>query len=207
MEVLVRALSEPTRRSILDFLHSHVNEEMTVDELVKVARIHRSVAFDHLELLADAGLIVRGQREGSRGRPARTYAYRGAAAEFSYPARQHQLLASVLSEAVKGQGASGLRAARLAGRRAGVGLASGGRGIAAAARTLSNLGGEYELTRNTLHSGNCVFREACAAGEIACAVHAAMIEGVLAASGVKRIVKPVGTDDQGGCWYRLEARN
>jgi len=177
-----------------------------VDELVKVERIHRSVAFDHLELLADAGLIERGQREGPRGRPARTYAYRGAAAEFSYPARQHQLLATVLSKAVKGQGASGLRAARLAGRRAGIQLASGGRGIAAAARALSTLGGEYELTRSSLYSRNCVFREACAVGEIACAVHAGMIEGVLEAAGVKRIVKPVGMDGAGGCCYRLEAR-
>jgi len=203
----VRALSEPTRRSILEFLHSHVNEELTVDELVKVERIHRSVAFDHLEILADAGLIERSRREGPRGRPARTYAYRGAAAEFSYPARQHQLLATVLSKAVKGQGARGIRAARLAGRRAGIGLASGGRGFAAAARTLTTLGGEYELTRNSLHSRNCVFREACAAGEIACAVHAGIIEGVLEAAGVKRIVKPVGRDGEGGCRYRVEARN
>ena len=206
MELLVRALSEPTRRSILDFLHSHVNEEVTVDELVKVERIHRSVAFDHLELLADAGLIERGQREGARGRPARTYAYRGTAAEFSYPARQHQLLATVLSKAVKGHGSFGLRAARRAGRQAGIGLASGGRGIAAAVCTLSTLGGEYELTRRSLHSRNCVFREACAAGEIGCVVHAGMIEGVLEAAGVKRIVKPVGRDGEGGCWYRLEAQ-
>jgi len=206
MDLLVRALSEPTRRSILDFLHSHVNEELTVDELVKVERIHRSVAFDHLEMLADAGLVERGQRDGPRGRPARTYSYRGTAVEFSYPTRQHQLLATVLSKAVKGQGASGLRAAKVAGRRAGIGLASGGRGISAAVRTLSTLGGEYELTRSSLHSRNCVFREACASGEIACAVHAGMIEGALEAAGVKRVVKPVGRDGEGGCWYRLEAQ-
>lgn len=207
MELLVRALSEPTRRSILEFLHSQVNKGVTVDELVKVERIHRSVAFDHLELLADAGLVERGRREGQRGRPARTYTYRGSAVEFSYPMRQHQLLATVLSKAVKGQGAAGVRAARLAGRRAGIGLAPGGRGIAAAARTLAALGGEYELTGRSLHSRNCVFREACAAGEIACSVHAGMIEGVLEAAGVKRMVKPVGGDGEGGCWYRLEARN
>ena len=202
----MRTLSEPTRRSILDFLHSHINEEVTVDELVQVERIHRSVAFDHLEMLADAGLIERGRREGPRGRPARTYAYRGAAVEFSYPTRQHQLLATVLSKAMRGQGAKGVRAARLAGRRAGIQIASSGRGIAAAARSLSTLGGEYEVSRESIHARNCVFREACAAGDIACAVHAGIIEGALEAAGVIRIVKPGGGDGEGGCWYRLEAQ-
>ena len=206
MELLVRALSDPTRRSILELLHSHANQEVTVDELVKVERIHRSVVFDHLEMLADAGLLGRGQREGPRGRPARTYRYLGTAVEFSYPPRQHQLLATVLSKAVKSKGAKGLRAARLAGRRAGLQLASGVRGIASAARALSTLGGEYELSRQSIHARNCVFLEACAAGEIACVVHAGIIEGALEAAGVTRIVKPAGGDSEGGCWDRLEAR-
>jgi predicted ArsR family transcriptional regulator len=206
MELLVRALSEPTRRSILDFLHDHANQEVTVDELVKVEHVHRSVAFDHLEMLADAGLIERGQREGPRGRPARTYAYRGTSIEFSYPQRQHQLLATILSKAMRGQGAKGVRAARLAGRRAGMQLASGGRGTAGAARTLATLGGEYEVSRHSIHAGNCVFLEACAAGDMACVVHAGIIEGALESAGVIRIVKPFGGDGEGGCWYRLEAR-
>lgn len=206
MELLVRALSEPTRRSILDFLRAHANEEVTVDELVKVERIHRSVVFDHLEMLADAGLVKRGQREGPRGRPARTYTYIGTAVELSYPARQHQLLATVLSKTVHGQGAKGLRAARVAGRHAGMRLASGGRGITGAARALSTLGGEYEVSRHGIHARNCVFREACAAGHIACAVQAGIIEGALEAAGVMRIVKAAGGDGEGGCWYRLEAQ-
>ena len=202
----MRALSDSTRRSILDFLHSHASEEVTVDELVKVERIHRSVVFDHLEMLADAGLVKRGQREGPRGRPARTYTYLGTAVELSYPPRQHQLLATVLSKAVLGQGANGLQAARVAGRHAGMRLASGGRGIAGAARSLSTLGGEYEVSRQSIHARNCMFLEACAAGDIACAVQAGIIEGALEKAGVMRIVKPAGGDGEGGCWYRLEAQ-
>jgi len=130
----------------------------------------------------------------------------GTAVEFSYPPRQHQLLATVLSKAVRGQGAKGLRAARLAGRRAGIQMASSGRGIAGAARALSTLGGEYEPSHHSIHARNCVFLEACAAGNIACAVHAGIIEGALEAAGVIRLVKPIGGDGEGGCWYRLEAR-
>jgi predicted ArsR family transcriptional regulator len=206
MELLVGALSEPTRRSILDFLRSHPNEEVTVDEVVKIEQIHRSVAFDHLEMLADADLVERGRREGPRGRPARTYTYLGAAVELSYPPRQHQLLATVLGQAVTAQGAKGLRAARLAGRQAGKRLASHGRGIAGAVRSLSALGGEYELSRGSIHARNCVFQEACAASQVACAVHGGIIEGALEAAQVIRIVRPAGGDGKGGCWYRLEAR-
>jgi predicted ArsR family transcriptional regulator len=206
MELLVRALSEPTRRNILEFLHGHPNQQVTVDEVVKIEQIHRSVAFDHLEMLADAGLLERGRREGPRGRPARTYTYRGAAVELSYPPRQHQLLATVLGKVVNGQGAKGVRAARLAGRHAGKRIASAGRGIPGAIRSLSVLGGEYELSRRGIHATNCVFREACAASQVACAVHAGLIEGALEAAGVIRIVRPAGGDGEGGCWYRLEAR-
>src|ERR1700716_1046651 len=99
MTELIRALADPTRRRILTSLQARP-EAVTVDEVAEAQGIHRTVAFEHLELLARPGLLVRGPRSGSPGRPARTYRFGGEAAEVSYPPRQHRLLAGLLAGAV-----------------------------------------------------------------------------------------------------------
>src|SRR2546425_2129948 len=98
-------------------------EAVTVDEVSAEHRIHRSVAFEHLELLARLGLLVRGSRSGFPGRPARTYRFGGEAAEVSYPPRQHRLLAGLLAEVVAG-GTAPKRLGEACGRRLALGTGS-----------------------------------------------------------------------------------
>src|SRR2546430_9962183 len=100
MTELIRALADPTRRRILTSVQGRP-EAVTVDEVAAAQGVHRTVAFEHLELLARLGLLVRDSRAGFRGRPARTYRFAGEAAEVSYPPRQHRLLAGLLAAAIR----------------------------------------------------------------------------------------------------------
>src|SRR5207249_8870411 len=155
--------------------------------------IHRSVAFSQLERLADAALLVRADRGGRRGRPARVYKYAGAAAEASHPPRRHRLLAELLAIGLAEEGRSGRHVARRqgleAGRRIGSAGAAGPQDLAA----LDALGGDYRLEDEVVVAENCVFREACsAASEVVCETHAGLIGGVLAAVGSQRRVIPLG---------------
>ena len=203
MDAAIRTVADPTRRAILDFAQERA-AEITVDETADAVDIHRSVAFDHLELLADAGLLSRGERRGSRGRPARTYRYQGALIQFSYPQRQDLLLATILSAALAQPGA--LRSVRAAARRTGVQLVGPARGLHGALRALDSLGGRYEWSPDAIHACNCVFQGACLAHPSVCSVHAALIEGILVGAKVGSKVTPAGADGTGGCWYRTAGR-
>ncbi|HKC20672.1 MAG TPA: helix-turn-helix domain-containing protein [Candidatus Dormibacteraeota bacterium] len=204
MGFIPRAVTDPTRQTILDLVRERGTDAVTVDEVAAAVELHRTVAFEHLEMLADAGLLRRGQRGGRRGRPARTYRFTGQAVQFSYPPRQLQMLAGILTTGLGTDGRH-LRSAQSAARRAGFDLVSGKRGTASAVRTLSALGGRYRLKGDTLHARNCIFREACADHPVVCKIHAAVIEGALEASGSTRIVRPQGEDGVGGCIYRVGA--
>jgi predicted ArsR family transcriptional regulator len=198
MADLLQALADPTRRRILALLQARA-EAVTVDEVAATQGIHRSVAFEHLELLAGLGLLLKGSRAGFRGRPARTYRLGGEAAEVSYPQRQHRLLAGLLAGAIAG-GTEPERAGERHGRR----LAAGSRNEAEAIARLEELGGQYEVTGNRIKARNCVFREACdSAREVVCGVQAGLLRGALAASGSNRDVAPRGPDAGGGCQFEL----
>ena len=67
MTDLLQALADSTRRQILTSLQAR-REAVTVDEVAAAQGIHRTVAFEHLELLARLGLLVRDSRAGFRGR-------------------------------------------------------------------------------------------------------------------------------------------
>ena len=201
MTDLLRALADPTRRRILAWLEA--GGTATVDEVAAAAAVHRTVAFEHLELLADHGLVERASRSGFRGRPARTYRAAREAAEISYPPRQHRLLASLLAGAIAG-GAE----PRDAGRAYGGRLAAGSRSEVEAIGRLDPLGGRYEVKGDRIEAHNCVFREACDAGrQVVCAVQAGLLEGALAEAGVERAVEPMGPDDGGGCRFQMHRRN
>lgn len=198
MADLLQALSDPTRRRILDLLQDRATA-VTVDEVAAAQGIHRSVAFDHLELLAGVGLLVRDSRAGFRGRPARTYRSSGEAAEVSYPPRQHRLLAGLLAAAIAG----GMEPT-LAGEGYGRRLAAGSRTEAEAIARLEVLGGQYEVAGNLIKAHNCVFLEACnSARGVVCEVQAGLLQGALAASGSNRSVAPQGPDAGGGCGFEV----
>lgn len=174
------------------------DEAVTVDEVAAAQGIHRTVAFQHLEILAGLGLLVRDSRTGFRGRPARMYRLRGEPAEVSYPPRQYRLLASLLAGAI----AAGTEPRR-AGKAYGHTLASGTRNQGDAMARLEPLGARYELTGNQIHAGNCIFREACdSAREVVCGVQAGLLQGALAAAGLDRDVTPLGPGAAGGCWFQ-----
>ncbi|MDQ6692011.1 MAG: helix-turn-helix domain-containing protein [Candidatus Dormibacteraeota bacterium] len=183
MDSALQALSDQTRRRILARLHASRGAETTVDEVAATEGIHRTVAFTHLETLARAGLLTRGERPGQRGRPARTYRSAGAA-EVSYPTRQHRLLASLLASAVREMGAAD--AAKRVGEAYGQQLAS-----------LDALGGEFEFDGDHIHARNCIFCEACeGAHEVVCGLQAGILGGVLG-----RHVLALGPDGSGGCLF------
>jgi predicted ArsR family transcriptional regulator len=199
----LRVLSDPTRRAILELARERGAADVTVDEASTAMEVHRSVAFDHLEMLAGVGLLERGRRDGRRGRPAHTYRYAGHALQFSYPQRQHQLLATILAGALSGRPEDSERVRDNA-RQYGQRLTAGKVGVRSAVRALSSLGGRYQLRGNDLHARNCIFWEACCSNAAVCTVHASIIEGAFFGAGASATASAAGADDTGGCWYRLD---
>lgn len=194
----LQALAHPTRRRILSWLQARAGPA-TVDEVAAAQGIHRTVAFEHLEILAGQGLLVRESRAGFRGRPARIYRFTREAVEVSYPPRRHRLLARLLA----GAAASGVEP-KLAGESYGRELAAGSAGEAEALARLESLGVRFELTGEGIRGDNCIFWEACdAARPVVCGVQAGLIQGALAAAGVDRVVRPLGPDEGGGCRYEV----
>jgi predicted ArsR family transcriptional regulator len=201
MSDLHRALADPTRQRILAWLEAG-GATATVDEVAAAAGVHRTVAFEHLELLADSGLVERSSRSGFRGRPARTYRTARDAAEISYPARQHRLLATLLAGAID-RGVEPRQFAEAYGGQ----LAAGSRSEAEAIGRLQPLGGRYELSGDRIAARICVFHEACdSARQVVCGVQAGMLEGALAAAGVEQAVIPEGPDGRGGCRFQVRGR-
>jgi predicted ArsR family transcriptional regulator len=198
MTDILRAVTDPTRRRILSYIEIR-DEAVTVDEVAAAHGLHRTVAFDHLELLAELGLLARRDRPGSRGRPARTYRLSGYAVEASYPPRQYRLLASLLAAAGMSK-----TAARRAGEGHGRRLAGGTTSDAEAIGRLEPLGARYELHPGGIRARNCVFAEACAeARAVVCELQAGLLLGALAAAGSERAVIAQGPDGRGGCEYRV----
>src|SRR5690348_15731228 len=96
------SIFEPARRRIADLLRSRRGGYWTVDEVATSQRIHRTVAFNHLEALADDGLATKVSVKGGRGRPANAYRYAGKPVELSYPPQRTALLGQVLARALSG---------------------------------------------------------------------------------------------------------
>ena len=179
----------PQRRQIADALRSRPQGFWTVDELASRQRLHRTVAFEHLEALVKAGLATKVSIKGRRGRPANAYRYSGATVELSYPPQRNRLLAQVLARAIN----SGSEP-RVVAREFGV--ESGG---------LGRLGGDYAVEDHTVHAETCMFGGVCATAlDVVCGVHSGLIEGALEADGHFTAVTPIGPDGFGGCSFRLQ---
>lgn len=71
-----RALGTPTRAAMYQRMRAG-NTEVTAQAMAQIFGIHTNVARDHLDVLADAGLVIAGVRKNPRGgRPAKTYVAR-----------------------------------------------------------------------------------------------------------------------------------
>jgi predicted ArsR family transcriptional regulator len=175
---------EPGRRRVADALRSRPGGYWTVDEIAAREGIHRTVAFDHLRALVEAGLATRVRVKGAgRGRPANAYRYSGGTLELSYPPRQNRLLAQIL--------------ARSANRR--VDPTDVARDVGREAGSLSALGGDHASNQRSVHARVCIFGSVCeGADDVVCAVHAGLIEGAL---GERGSMTPRGPDGYGGCLF------
>lgn len=172
----------PPRRRVADILRSRPRGFWTVDEIAEREGIHRTVAFEHLEALVDAGLATKVSVRGGRGRPANAYRYSGNTVELSYPPRQTRLLAQVLARA-----ANTGKPPRVVAREAG------------GAIQLESLGGDYKRDGTLMHAATCIFGAVCeGAQDVVCAVHAGLIEG---STGLA--VLPEGPDGHGGCSFSV----
>ncbi len=202
----LRAVTDPTRRRILESFHRRPLHDLTVDEVAGEQLIHRTVAFDHLELLASLGLLSTGaRRTGWRGKPARTYRLAGGAVEVSVPERQYRLLSVVLADAVGGLGPAVLEIVRERARHAAAGLVERAPAGSDPIDVLGQLGGDFVLTETSVRARNCIFMEACAEARspVACVVQAGLIEGALSTpSNLFRVV-PAGPDQSGGCVFGI----
>jgi predicted ArsR family transcriptional regulator len=205
--MLLPVIADARRRAILAAFAARRATALTVDEVAAEQGLHRTVAFNHLERLANASLLVRGARPGDRGRPARTYSYGGQAAEVSHPQRRYRLLADILATSLAANGDGGVAAARDQGRATGQKLASRCTSSGEAIDALAAIGGDYLLDGARVVSRNCLFNEVCGtASDVVCGVNAGIIEGALEAAGTAVDVVPAGPDESGGCSFRLQAR-
>lgn len=205
---LAAAIQDPTRRRILLAL-VHDGRPRTVDEVAEVARVHRTVAFGHLERLVALGHLDKHQRRGRRGKPASLYSVRTTLLSVSYPARQFRALAGLLGAGLAELGARGRSIARESGRRFGAGLARGpARTIVAALRPLDQAGMDYTVDGDDVSTTECVFREACdEAREVVCTLHAGVLEGAIGAAGIDVHVEPRGPVLISGCHFGVSRRS
>lgn len=186
------SIFEPARRRIADLLRTRRSGYWTVDEVAESQKIHRTVAFDHLESLVAAGLATKVTVKGRRGRPANAYRYAGRPIELAYPPQRTALLGEVLARAVSGSPGGHDKAVEVARE---IGARSGG---------LDRLEGDYEIGSEAVHARTCIFDSVCPTSrDVVCSVHGGLIEGALAAAGQERRVSAEGPDGLGGCNFRL----
>ncbi len=201
---MVLALQDPTRKGILFSFYSDPRPR-TVDQVVTLAGVHRSVAYAHLEKLVGLGYLATGLRRGTRGRPTKTYRLAPEPPPNEPPA--HGLLTAlrVLSETVREFGARGQAAARDSAVRLGRSLARTEGSPGEWLEPLVTLGDRLHLDPpGQVVVERCAFRDACAAEPaLVPNLHAGLIEGVLAGSPLRGHVTPFRCH-AGGCVFSLE---
>lgn len=206
MERALGALKDFTRRDILlRFYADH--KARSVDDVAAAAKVHRSVAFEHLERLVSLGYLQSERRRGLPGKPAKIYRLTAAPIQISHPMRRYDILAEALARSYQALGDSGRIAIRNAGRTYGAGLArSGARTVADAIEPLTEMGGEYEVgPGGSLVCGNCLFAEVCRRTPLVCSFHAGLIEGLLERSFGAVGVESLGQRAPDGCAYVVGA--
>lgn len=199
MERALGALRDFTRRDILLRFYTD-RKPRSVDDVAKVAGIHRSVAFDHLERLVALGYLEVERRRGLPGKPAKIYRLNAGPVQISHPMRRYDILAEALARPLS---ESDENAMRSAGRSMGRSLARprARSTPTAALEPLVEMGGAYEVGRDgRIDCTNCLFAEVCRRVPTVCDFHAGVIEGL---SG-RDVVRSLGWQGPGGCTYLME---
>jgi predicted ArsR family transcriptional regulator len=194
----VAALSDNLRRRMYDFIRRS-GRPVTRDEAAQRVGISRKLAAFHLDKLVDVGLLAAGyaQPAGLRrvGRAPKVYEPTDLNVQVSIPPREHGLLADILLQAVRAQGAAesgrdaALRVAAERGRDLGraeraqikPGRLGAERALTCAGQLLERHGFEPERATPTLmRLQNCPFHPMAARDpSLVCAINHAFLSGVL----------------------------
>ena len=200
-------LGDESRRRLLDFVR-RANRPVTREEASAAVGISRKLAAFHLDKLVASGLLE--ARHGGRaprrvGRAPKVYEPSPHTLSLSLPPRRHDLLASLLTEALTAQqpGEGAQEAAFRVAREQGEAL-GGEAGAGDVKAVLESLGFEPEdagAGRTVLR--NCPFHPVAAqAPDLICGMNHAFLSGCLAASG-HRETTAVLTPRQGACCVEL----
>ncbi|MGW1749282.1 helix-turn-helix transcriptional regulator [Streptomyces sp. NPDC002092] len=181
-------LGDESRRRLLDFVR-RARRPVTREEASAAVGISRKLAAFHLDKLVASGLLQ--SRHGGHGprrvgRAPKVYEPTPHTLSLSLPPRRHDLLASLLTEALTAQkqGENAQEAAlRVAGERGeAVGAEAGAGDLMATLESLGFEPAEEGAGRTVLH--NCPFHPVAAqAPDLICGMNHAFLRGCLAASG------------------------
>ncbi|MFF9817273.1 helix-turn-helix transcriptional regulator [Streptomyces sp. NPDC014006] len=184
-------LGDESRRRLFDFVR-RARRPVTREEASAAVGISRKLAAFHLDKLVDAGLLqARHGGHGPRrvGRAPKVYEPSTQTLEITLPPRRHELLASLLTEAVTAvrPGESAHEAALRIARERGASLGTEARGgdVAAFLESLGFEPADDGGGRTVLY--NCPFHPVAAqAPELVCGMNHAFLSGYLTASGHRR---------------------
>ncbi|MEV8459858.1 MULTISPECIES: helix-turn-helix transcriptional regulator [Streptomyces] len=203
-------LGDESRRRLFEFVR-RARRPVTREEASAALGISRKLAAFHLDKLVASGLLQAGH--GSRGprrvgRSPKVYEPSPRTLQLSLPPRRHELLSSLLAEAVTGHGPeeSAREAAVRLARERGEELGAEARGTDLTA-FLESLGFEPAdagAGRTVLH--NCPFHPVAAhASQLVCGMNHAFLRGCLAASGHDATTAAVLAPHPGLCCVELRA--
>jgi predicted ArsR family transcriptional regulator len=190
-------LRDPLRRSIYRYV-SRATEPVSRDDVAGAVDASRSLVAFHLDKLVDSGLLrtsfrrLTGRTGPGAGRPAKLYERSDVQLDVSLPAREYELAAHLLLQALDGGGKAGSgerlqAAARQLGQRSGAEEAEqrgAPRGRAASLDrvepVLERLGYEPFRDSGSVCLSNCPFHAlAEQSTSTVCGMNLALIEGVL----------------------------
>jgi predicted ArsR family transcriptional regulator len=201
------SLAEPVRLALYRCVAGR-EQGLGRDEAAAAVGISRKLAAYHLDKLAEAGLLeVRFERRGGRsgpgaGRPAKIYLRSARPLEVALPARNYQLIAELLADAVRADPSGAARAAlERAARAAGAENAvhadedhSRPRDDAGVHTVLARHGYEPYDDEGVTRLRNCPFeRLAQTHRELVCRANLAFVEGLvqgLRARGLRAVLDP-----------------
>lgn len=205
MERALGALKDFTRRDILLRFYAD-RKQRSVEDVSRESRVHRSVAFEHLERLVALGYLEVAHRRGLPGKPAKIYKLTGGPVQISHPMRRYDVVAESLGLAFDELGDVGRHAVRRAGRTFGESIsAPAAKTPMAALEPMQEMGAEYEIDRGgIIQCNNCLFAEVCRRAPLICRFHAGIIEGLLLHTEMSLSVKALGFREPYGCAYLLQ---
>jgi len=216
----VSCLDDPVRGRLYAFVSARA-EPVARDEAAAALGIGRALAVYHLDKLTEAGLLTASYRRPAgrsgpgAGRPAKVYSRSGGEFTVSVPARDYELAARLLVQAVAadhdGEAPAALGfAARKLGADLGRGHQAGGTQRDGLRLVLENALSErgYEPRHDdagTIRLRNCPFRQlADLHPEVVCHMNLALIQGLVAGLGAGGL-RPVLDPGPGHCCVVIPA--